>query len=739
MTDPTRGDIVDQQMADILGEKYLAYALSTIMSRSLPDVRDGLKPVHRRVLYAMRELNLASNTPPRKSAQVVGSVIGKYHPHGDTAVYDTMVRLAQDFSSRYPLVDGQGNFGNIDGDGAAAMRYTESRLTAVAEAMLQGLDEDSVDFRPTYDGQENEPIVLPSAFPNLLANGSTGIAVGMATAIPPHNAGELADALLLMVENPAVDIEEIVKLVPGPDFPTGGVMIEPAEAILEAYRTGRGGFRVRARWEIEKGQQGAYNIIVTEMPYQVQKSRLIERIAELLNDKKLPLLDDVRDESSDTIRLVLVPKTRNVDAQMLMEQLFRATDLENRIPFNMNVLDGGLVPRVMNLKEALRAFLDHRHEVLERRSRFRLAEIDRRLEVLEGYLIAYLNIDEVIRIIREEDEPKPVMMARWGLSDPQVEAILNMRLRALRKLEEIQITTERNKLAGERKALVALLGSDAKRWAAVGREIEEMKKKFGQATTLGKRRTTLDIAPVVAELPRNAHIEREPVTVLVSEKGWARAVGGHDIDLDAVKFKEGDKGRFVVKADTTDLLLIFATDGKAFTVEVDKLPRGRGFGEPLRLMVDLGNDAEPLTVFRHQPGAKLLVVAGDSRGFLVTEDDIIARTRSGKQVLNMPAAVEAIACKPADGDHVAVMGDNRKLLVFPLSEVPEIARGRGVILQKHKDGAVVDVKIIRIAEGISWPQGGRTRTENDLRPWLGARASAGRMAPNGFPKNNRFA
>jgi topoisomerase-4 subunit A len=405
----------------------------------------------------------------------------------------------------------------------------------------------------------------------------------------------------------------------------------------------------------------------------------------------------------------------------------------------MNVLDGGLVPRVMNLKEALRAFLDHRHEVLERRSRFRLAEIDRRLEVLEGYLIAYLNIDEVIRIIREEDEPKPVMMARWGLSDPQVEAILNMRLRALRKLEEIQITTERDKLAGERKALVALLGSDAKRWAAVGREIEEMKKKFGQATTLGKRRTTLDIAPLVAELPRNAHIEREPVTVLVSEKGWARAVGGHDLDLDAVKFKEGDKGRFVVKADTTDLLLIFATDGKAFTVEVDKLPRGRGFGEPLRLMVDLGNDAEPLTVFRHQPGAKLLVVAGDSRGFLVTEDDIIARTRSGKQVLNMPASVEAIACKPADGDHVAVMGDNRKLLVFPLSEVPEMARGRGVILQKHKDGAVVDVKIIRIADGISWPQGGRTRTENDLRPWLGARASAGRMAPNGFPKNNRFA
>jgi topoisomerase-4 subunit A len=738
MTDATRGDIVDQQMADILGEKYLAYALSTIMSRSLPDVRDGLKPVHRRVLYAMRELNLASNTPPRKSAQVVGSVIGKYHPHGDTAVYDTMVRLAQDFSSRYPLVDGQGNFGNIDGDGAAAMRYTESRLTAVAEAMMQGIDEDSVDFRPTYDGQENEPIVLPSAFPNLLANGSTGIAVGMATAIPPHNAGELADALLLLIDNPAAEIEDIVKRVPGPDFPTGGVMIEPADAILEAYRTGRGGFRVRARWEIEKGQQGAYQIIVTEIPYQVQKSRLIERIAELLNDKKLPLLDDVRDESSDTIRLVLMPKTRNVDAAMLMEQLFRATDLENRIPFNMNVLDGGLVPRVMSLKEALRAFLDHRHEVLERRSRFRLAEIDRRLEVLAGYLIAYLNIDEVIRIIREEDEPKPVMMAKWALTDMQAEAILNMRLRALRKLEEFQIQGEHDKLSAERKSLVGLLASDARRWATVGKEIEEMKKKFGQATKLGARRTTLDIAPVVAELPRNAHIEREPVTVLVSDKGWARAIGGHDVDLDAVKFKEGDKGKFAVKAETTDLLLIFATDGKAFTIEVDKLPRGRGFGEPLRLMIDLGNDAEPLTVFRHTPGAKLLVATGDSRGFLVAEDEIIARTRSGKQVLNMPPSVEAIACKPADGDHVAVMGDNRKLLVFPLSEVPEMTRGRGVILQKHKDGAVTDIKVIKLADGISWPQGGRTRTESDLRPWLGARAQAGRMAPNGFPKNNRF-
>jgi topoisomerase IV subunit A len=738
MTDSNQGDIVSEQLSKILGEKYLAYALSTIMSRSLPDVRDGLKPVHRRVLYAMRELNLASTTPPRKSAQVVGSVIGKYHPHGDTAVYDALVRLAQDFSSRYPLVDGQGNFGNIDGDGAAAMRYTEARLTAVAEAMLQAIDENAVDFRPTYDGQENEPIVLPSAFPNLLANGSTGIAVGMATAIPPHNAGELADALLLLIANPAADTEELIKLVPGPDFPTGGVMIEPPEAILEAYRTGRGGFRVRARWEIEKGPQGAYLIVVTEIPYQVQKSRLIERMAELLNDKKLPLLEDVRDESSDTIRLVLVPKSRNVDATQLMEQLFRATDLENRIPFNMNVLDGGLVPRVMGLKDALRAFLDHRHEVLERRSQFRLAEIDRRLEVLAGYLIAYLNIDEVIRIIREEDEPKPVMMAKFGLTDMQAEAILNMRLRSLRKLEEFQIKGEHDKLSAERTTLAALLASPAKRWAAVGREIEEMKKKFGQATELGKRRTTLALAPEVAELPRNAHIEREPVTVLLSEKGWIRAVGGHDVDLDTVKFKEGDKGSFVVKAETTDLLLIFATDGKAFTVEVDKLPRGRGFGEPLRLMVDLGNDAEPLTVFRHQPGAKLLVAAGDSRGFVVTEDEIIARTRSGKQVLNMPASVEAVACRPAEGNHVAVVGDNRKLLVFPLSEMPEMARGRGVILQKHKDGGIVDVKVFNLADGISWRQGERTRTETDLRPWLGARASAGRMAPNGFPKSNKF-
>jgi topoisomerase-4 subunit A len=738
MTDSNQGDIVSEQLSKILGEKYLAYALSTIMSRSLPDVRDGLKPVHRRVLYAMRELNLASTTPPRKSAQVVGSVIGKYHPHGDTAVYDALVRLAQDFSSRYPLVDGQGNFGNIDGDGAAAMRYTEARLTAVAEAMLQAIDENAVDFRPTYDGQENEPIVLPSAFPNLLANGSTGIAVGMATAIPPHNAGELADALLLLIANPAAETEDLVKHVPGPDFPTGGVMIEPPETILEAYRTGRGGFRVRARWEIEKGAQGAYLIVVTEIPYQVQKSRLIERMAELLNDKKLPLLEDVRDESSDTIRLVLVPKSRNVDATQLMEQLFRATDLENRIPFNMNVLDGGLVPRVMGLKEALRAFLDHRHEVLERRSQFRLAEIDRRLEVLAGYLIAYLNIDEVIRIIREEDEPKPVMMAKFGLTDMQAEAILNMRLRSLRKLEEFQIKGEHDKLSAERTTLVALLASPAKRWAAVGREIEEMKKKFGQATELGKRRTTLALAPEVAELPRNAHIEREPVTVLLSEKGWIRAVGGHDVDLDTVKFKEGDKGRFVVKTETTDLLLIFATDGKAFTVEVDKLPRGRGFGEPLRLMVDLGNDAEPLTVFRHRPGAKLLVAAGDSRGFVVTEDEIIARTRSGKQVLNMPASVEAVACRPAEGDHVAVVGDNRKLLVFPLSEMPEMARGRGVILQKHKDGGIVDVKVFNLADGISWRQGERTRTETDLRPWLGVRAAAGRMVPNGFPKSNKF-
>jgi len=738
MTDSTQGEIYNQQLTEILGEKYLAYALSTIMARSLPDVRDGLKPVHRRVLYAMRELGLNSTNPPRKSAQVVGSVIGKYHPHGDTAVYDALVRLAQDFAARYPLVDGQGNFGNIDGDGAAAMRYTEARLTAVAEAMLAGIDEDSVDFRPTYDGQELEPIVLPSSFPNLLANGATGIAVGMATSIPPHNAGELADALLLLIENPEATTEELIRLVPGPDFPTGGVLVEPADSILEAYRTGRGGFRIRARWEVEKGAQGTYQIIVTEIPYQVQKSRLIERIADLLNEKRLPLLEDVRDESAEDIRLVLVPKSRNVEAQVLMEQLFRATDLETRFPLNMNVLDGGLVPRVMGLKDALRAFLDHRHEVLERRSRHRKAEIERRLEILDGYLIAYLNLDEVIRIIREADEPKPALMKRFGLTDTQAEAILNMRLRALRRLEEIEIRTEHEKLSAEQKSIEALLASEPKRWTAIGREIAEMKKKFGGETKLGARRTTIAEAPVVVDLPRAAVIEREPITALFSEKGWVRAVGGHDVDLASIKYKEGDHGRFVVKTETTERLIVFATNGKAFTLDADKLPRGRGFGEPLRLMIDLGNDAEPIAILSYRPGAKLLVAAADSRGFVVPEDEIVAQTRAGKQVLNMPASVEAVACVPADGDHVAVMGDNRKLLVFPLAEVPEMGRGRGVILQKHKDGGITDVKVFRLADGLSWRRGDQTRTETDLRQWLGQRAQAGRMAPNGFPKSNRF-
>ncbi|HLG89990.1 MAG TPA: DNA topoisomerase IV subunit A [Alphaproteobacteria bacterium] len=739
MSDATQDDILSQRLDDILGEKYLAYALSTIMSRSLPDVRDGLKPVHRRVLYAMRELGLASNTAPRKSAQVVGSVIGKYHPHGDTAVYDALVRLAQDFATRYPLVDGQGNFGNIDGDGAAAMRYTEARLTPVAEAMLEGITEDAIDFRSTYDGQDEEPVVLPSSFPNLLANGASGIAVGMATSIPPHNAGELADALLLLIDKPKADLDEIIKLVPGPDFPTGGILVEPAETIREAYATGRGGFRVRARWEVEKGTQGTYQIIVTEIPYQVQKSRLIERIAALLAEKRLPLLEDVRDESAEDIRLVLVPKSRNVDAEHLMEQLFRATDLETRVPLNMNVLDGGLVPRVMSLKEALRAFLDHRHEVLERRSRHRRAEIDRRMEVLDGYLIAYLNIDAVIKIIRESDEPKPALMKRFKLTDNQAEAILNMRLRALRRLEEIEIRTEHDKLAGEGKALDQLLASERRRWSAIGKEIADMKKRFGQATPLGKRRTTISKAPVIVDLPREAAIEREPITVLVSEKGWVRAVGGHDVDLDSIKYKEGDHGRFVVPTETTERLIIFATNGKAFTLGADKLPRGRGFGEPLRLMIDLGNDAEPIAIFAHRPGAKLLVAAEDSRGFIVPEDEVVAQTRAGRQVLNLPEGVEAVACVPAEGDHVAVVGDNRKLLVFALKEMPEMARGRGVILQKYKDGGLADAKVFKLADGLSWRRGDQTRTESDLRPWLGERAQAGRIAPNGFPKSNKFA
>jgi topoisomerase-4 subunit A len=737
MTDPVT-DILDKPLAEALGERYLSYALSTIMARSLPDVRDGLKPVHRRLLYAMSQLRLDPDTPPKKSARVVGDVIGRYHPHGDASVYDALVRLAQDFAVRYRLIDGQGNFGNIDGDNAAAMRYTEARLTEVARALLEGIDEDTVDFRATYDGDGEEPIVLPAAFPNLLANGATGIAVGMATSIPPHNVDELCDALTHLISHPEASIEDLVRFVPGPDFPTGGLLVEPRASVLEAYRTGRGSFRLRARWSVEKLAQGTWQIVVSEIPYQVQKSRLIEKIAELLAQRKLMLLDDVRDESAEDIRLILVPKSRNVDPDVLMESLFKTTDLEVRIGLNMNVLDRNNVPQVMNLQQVLRAFLDHRLEVLERRTRHRLGKIEHRLHVLDGYLIAFLNLDEVIRIIREEDEPKQELMRVFGLTDIQAEAILNMRLRSLRKLEEFELRREHADLSAERADLLGLLADEGRRWKNIAAQIAETRKKFGKTTPLGRRRTDIADAPSAAVIPLDAMVEREPVTVLCSEKGWVRAMRGHLADTGEVKYKEGDRERFVLHAETTDKLVIFGTNGRFYTVAVDKLPRGRGFGEPLRLMIDLPNDAEVVTLFRHQPGRRLLVAASNGRGFQVEEDEVIAQTRAGKQIMAMGDDAEAKLCIPVDGDSVAVVGNNRKLLVFGLDEVPVMARGQGVRLQKYTDGSLNDLKTFRMAEGLSWKIGERTRTETDMTPWKGNRAGIGRLPPNGFPKNNRF-
>ena len=727
---------IEKPLSEALGERYLAYALSTIVSRSLPDVRDGLKPVHRRLLFAMSELRLEPTQMPKKSARVVGDVIGKFHPHGDVAVYEALVRLAQDFAQRYPLVDGQGNFGNIDGDNAAAMRYTEARLTEVAKALLDGLDEDAADFRATYDGEGLEPVVLPAAFPNLLANGSAGIAVGMATSIPPHNAGEICDALTLLLKKPDAPVEQLVDRMPGPDFPTGGILVEPRESVLEAYRTGRGSFRLRARWTVEKLGQGTWQAIVTEIAYQVQKSRLIERIAELLATKKLTLLEDVRDESAEDVRVVLVPKSRNVDPDMMMEQLFRQSDLEVRVPLNMNVLDAQTVPRVMSLRDVLQAFIDHRLEVLDRRTRHRLAKIDQRLEVLAGYLVAYLNLDEVIRIIREEDEAKPALMVRFELTDAQAEAILNMRLRALRKLEEFEIRKEHDALTAEKGDLSALLADPGKRRDAVGREFSEIKRKFGKATKLGRRRTDVADAPPAVEIPPEAFVEREPVTVFLSEKGWIRTVRGHVTDTAEVKYKEGDAEHFVLHAETPDKLLLFATNGRVFTLAVDKLPKGRGFGEPVRLMVDL-EAAEVLAMLKHRPGGQLIVASSESRGFRVGEDEVLAQTRAGKQILTVTAPEEARFCVPVHGDAVAVIGNNRKLLAFRLDDLPEMARGRGVILQKHTDGRVADITTFTLADGLSWKSGERVRTE-DMKPWLGARASQGKLPPNGFPRQNRF-
>jgi topoisomerase-4 subunit A len=738
MTKPApAGEIKDVDFAAALGERYLSYALSTITARSLPDIRDGLKPVHRRVLYAMRELNLDPKSGYKKCARVVGDVVGKFHPHGNEAVYETLVRLAQDFAQRYPLVDGQGNFGNIDGDNPAAMRYTESRLTEVAEALLAGIDQDAVDFRATYDGENSEPAVLPARFPNLLANGASGIAVGMATSIPPHNVGELCDALAHLVKHKRAKIEEVLELVPGPDFPTGGVLVENADVIRQAYETGRGSFRLRARWQVEKLGHGAYQIVITEIPYQVPKGRLLEKIAALLEERKLPLLADLRDESTDQVRLVIEPKTRNVDPGVLMESLFRATELETRINLNMNVLDAEGVPRVMNLREALQAFLDHRRSVLQRVTRFRLAEIARRSEILKGQMIVYLNLDEVIRIIREHEDAKERMMKRWRLSDVQAEAILNMRLRALRKLEEIEIKKELKGLSEEQKDLSGLLEDDKRQWKAVAAELAEIKKAFG-AGPLGKRRTEIASAPAPVQVPVEALVEREPVTVLCSAKGWIRAAKGHNIALAEIKYKEGDEERFVVPAATTDKLLVFATNGRFYTLPVDKLPGGRGHGEPLRLMIDLDNEHDVAAILPYAPGAKLLLVSSDGRGFVVAADEAVGQTRNGKAVMTPGDGARALVCAPANGDSVAVIGSNRKLLIFPLGEAPEMARGRGVILQRYHDGELSDAKVFALAEGLSWRLGDRVRTETDLRGWIGARASSGRVAPQGFAKNNKF-
>jgi topoisomerase-4 subunit A len=737
MPDDLIGLIQETHLKDALSERYLAYALSTIMSRSLPDVRDGLKPVHRRLIYAMHQLRLDPTAGFKKCARVVGDVMGKYHPHGDASIYDAMVRMAQDFAARYPLVEGQGNFGNIDGDNPAAMRYTEARLTLVAQAMLAGIDEDAVDFRPTYDGEESEPIVLPGAFPNLLANGAAGIAVGMATSIPPHNAGEICAAAIHLIQHPDATTADLLRHMPGPDFPTGGVLVEDASAILAAYETGRGGFRLRAKWEVEKGKHGTWSIVITEIPYQIQKSRLIEQVAQLMEDKKLPFLGDIRDESSDIIRLVLEPKTRGVEPEVLMETVFRATALETRFPLNMNVLDSTRTPRVMPLQEVIRSWLDHRHEVLVRRSNHRLTAIERRLEVLDGYLLVYLNLDEVIRIIREEEHPKPRLIDRFSLTDVQAEAILNMRLRSLRRLEEMEIRKEHKSLSKELKDLRTLLTSEKLRWARITEELEDTRKKFGSGP-LGDRRTELGASPPVVDVNTDAFVEREPITVILSEKGWIRAVKGAVADPNELKFKEGDKLRLLLACQTIDRLTLLATNGKAFTLKAADLPRGRGDGQPVRLLAELTNEDDITALFVAVEGTKYLIASNTGRGFIVPAAELLAEKRTGKQVLNLKPKEEAALCVPAEGDHVAIVGSNRKMLVFPLDQVPEMARGSGVILQRYKDGELSDIKIFRLADGLTWKLGDRVRTEADLRPWLAERGTAGRLPPNGFPRPPKF-
>jgi len=752
---------IGESLRRAIGDRYPTYALSTIMHRALPDARDGLKPVHRRILYAMRELRLTATGGFRKSAKISGDVMGNYHPHGDAAIYDAMARLAQDFVIRYPLVDGQGNFGNIDGDNPAASRYTEARLTAAAEALMEGLTEDAVDFRDNYDATLTEPVVLPAAFPNLLANGSSGIAVGMATNIPPHNLDELVGACLHMIKSPNCADDALLEHVKGPDFPTGGVIVEPRESIAEAYRTGRGAFRLRCKWAKEDLGRGQWQIVVTEIPYQVQKSKLIERVAELIQTKKLPILADSRDESADDIRIVLEPRARSVDPETLMAGLYRQSDLETRFSMNMNVLIDGRTPKVCSLKEVLRAFLDHRREVLGRRSRHRLGKIDHRLEVLEGFLVAFLNLDRVIDIIRYDDEPKAALIREdWSLkrtratdesdyasppegegmlSEVQAEAILNMRLRALRRLEELELIAERDTLLEERAGLEDLLTSDALQWKKIASELREVRKTFGAGAPGGARRTAFAEAVEIAEVPLEAMIDREPITVVCSQMGWIRAMKGH-IALDtALKYKDGDAGRFVLHAETTDRLVVVGSNGRVYTISASQLPGGRGMGEPLRLTIDLPNEADIITLFTHQPGTKLLLASTVGDGFIAPADEVVAQTRAGKQVLNVRAPAKAALCKPVTGDMVAVVGENRKMLVFPISELPEMTKGKGVRLQKYKDGGLSDATTYLQSEGLSWlDPAGRTRTERDLTDWTAARASAGRMAPRGFPRNNRF-
>ncbi|HEY6858518.1 MAG TPA: DNA topoisomerase IV subunit A [Pseudolabrys sp.] len=739
---PDKGEVEEVALREALEERYLAYALSTIMNRALPDARDGLKPVHRRILYGMRLLRLDPGAAFKKSAKVVGDVMGNFHPHGDQAIYDALVRLAQDFAQRYPLVDGQGNFGNVDGDNAAAMRYTEARLTEVARLLIDGIDEDTVDFRATYDGTNEEPVVLPAAFPNLLANGSQGIAVGMATSIPPHNAAELCDAALFLIDNPKARSRTLLKFVKGPDFPTGGIIVDTPETIAEAYNTGRGSFRVRARWKQEDTGRGTYVIVISEIPWLVQKSRLVEKLAELINEKKLPLVADVRDESAEDIRLVIEPRSRSVDAELMMESLFKLTELETRIPLNMNVLVKGRIPQVLGLAEVLREWLDHRREVLLRRSKHRLAEIEHRLEVLGGYLVAYLNLDKVIKIIRKEDEPKPVLMKAFKLSDVQADAILNMRLRNLRKLEEMEIRAEDKALREERTKLKSLIGSTPQQWKTISGQIKELKNTFGPKTGLGRRRTTFGIAPAHDEAAiEEAMVVREPITVVVSEKGWIRALRGHVSDFSGVTFKSGDELKFAFPTETTAKILIFGGNGKFYTIEASKLPGGRGHGEPVRLYFDLEQDADVVAALAYQGGRKFLVASYGGNGFVVAEDECLGTTRKGKQVLNLKAADKACAMTTVDGELAAAIGENRKMVIFALNQVPEMGRGRGVRLQRYREKGLSDVTTFKADDGLSWiDSAGRSFTlpMKELKDWRGNRSDAGRIAPKGFPKNNKF-